>query len=291
MSLYYEGSDGTKINLMDNGIYAQNPESLTASHWTYNTISGVNGIGKIKSFYKETQEASLTLDIMAKNADEFNAMMYKMHKSFERDILRKQPGKIWWNGFYKEVFIVEQSHSDFEELFESIQKELKLISVHPYWIKKNTFQFCNLLETYGKLDYGSAGFYAGFDFGSDTNAGAGFDYDQSEYIEVIQNNCIYDANFELIFYGPASNPSVTIGEHEYELNVELGRGEYATINSATKKIFHYTVDGEQTNIFHLRNRDSYIFKKIPEGSTSILRNIDILFDISLFDERGEPEWI
>lgn len=46
MQLYYEAADGTILNLMQNGIYAQDPEALTQNTWSYTTISGVNGFRK-----------------------------------------------------------------------------------------------------------------------------------------------------------------------------------------------------------------------------------------------------
>ena len=118
-----------------------------------------------------------------------------------------------------------------------------------------------------------------------------FDYDLEEMIEVIENDCIDKANFELTFYGPAQNPSVMVGDHVYELLTELEEGEYATVNSLTKKILQYDMYGNVENIFHLRSRDSYIFEKIPEGTTTISRDKNLKVDITLFDERGEPEWI
>jgi hypothetical protein len=73
--------------------------------------------------------------------------------------------------------------------------------------------------------------------------------------------------------------------------VTLSSGEYATIDSKTKKIRKYAIDGEEENIFHLRDRESYIFKPIPEGNISVMRSKNIGLDISIYDERGEPRWI
>ena len=74
MTLYYEGSDGSIIDFMSDGIYAQDPETLTESKWKYSNISGVNGLGRVKTFYKDAEEAPLTLDIMADSAEEFDRM-------------------------------------------------------------------------------------------------------------------------------------------------------------------------------------------------------------------------
>lgn len=277
MTLYYEGSDGSRIDLMGDGIYAQDPENLTANKWEYSTISGVNGLGRVKRFYKDTQEAKLNLDIMADNADEFNQIMYKLHRTFDRDIRRMKPGKLWWNDFCKEVFAVETSQNEFDELFEAVNREVTFVSVYPYWVRRITYQYGTNITN---VD-------AGLDYDHDYD----FDYGMEEITEVIQNDCIDAANFEMKFYGPIENPSVTIGGHEYEVLTTLAEGDYVIVNSLTKKILQYDAYGNVENVFHLRNRDSYIFEKIPEGETAIARSKDHMLDITIFDERGEPEWI
>ena len=278
MTLYYEGSDGSIINLMEHPVFVQDPENLTDSKWSYSTISGVNGLGRVNRFYKDTQEATLTLSIMADDAEEFNRVMYDIHRTFDRDVRRMKPGKLWWNGFYKEVFATDTSNNEFEELFESVEREVKFISVYPYWVKHYTYQFLSTSDGESAFDYDELD-YDDFDYGLDT------------IIEAVENDCIDKANFEIKFYGPVNNPSVTIGGHTYELLAELDDGEYATINSLTKKILQYDIYGDAENIFHLRSRDDYIFEPIPEGVNLITRDKTVKVDITLFDERGEPEWI
>jgi len=276
MNLYYEGSDGTVIDFMSGPLAAQEPESLVSSKWSYSTISGVNDLGKIKRFWKSTEERKLKVTVLADDVEEFNSVMYQMHRTFDRDIRQMTPGKLWWNDFYKEVFAIESDHDAFEELMESVERTITFLSVYPYWIRKSTFQYLSYTGVTGTLDFP-------MDYG--------FDYDQSEYIETVNNDCIGAANFEIIFFGPCINPTVTIGEHSYTLYVTLDAGEFARIDSKTKKITKHSVSGDVENIFHLRDKESYIFERIPEGSTTILRSKDLGVDISIFDERGEPAWI
>ena len=242
MTLYYESSDKTIINFMGGDIYAQVPETLTESEWNYTTISGANGISKIKRFYKDAKAYNLTLDIMSDTREEFNELMANMHAVFDRDVQAMKPGRIWWNNFYKEVFVISMTNTEFDELFESVTRKLTILSLYPYWIKTNTYQFMKLSSEVGNLDYGMDGFYDGFDYG-------GYDYGQSENIERIPVNVIKSANFELIFYGPASQPSVTIGDHRYGLDIKLAAGEYATVNSISKKIKKYDQYGREENVF------------------------------------------
>ena len=277
MELYYEGSDGTKLDLMNYPIFAQSPETLTQSSWEYTSISGINGAGRIKLFYKDAQECNLTLSIMADDAESFNKTMYEIHKIFDRDVRRLTPGRLWWNGFYKEVFAVDMQTDDFEELFESAERTITFISVYPYWIRNVVFSYTNGASATDLLDYN--------DFDYD------IDYDLDDTVEVINNDCIDAATFEIKFYGPCINPTISIGNHEYTLLETLEAGEYATVNARTKKIYKYLANGERENIFHLRDRDSYIFQPIPYGSQTLIRSKSLTVDVTIFDERGEPEWI
>lgn len=286
MKLYYEGSEGTIIDLMGEGIYAQSPETLISHGWNYSSISGVNGLGKIKRFYKDTEEKNLLLDIMVENKQAFDELMYHLHQTFDRDVRKMRPGKLWWNDFYKEVFVVDNKHAEFEELFESIQKEITFVSVYPYWVRENKYVYDSLTTVSGDLDYGEENHYAGFDYDSSS-----FDFVIAELIESIENNCINDANFEITFYGAASNPAIIIGTNEYRIFGDIANGEYIKINSVKKTITRHAIDGTEENIFHLRDKDHYIFQKIPEGLHGVTKTNSLGVDVVLFDERGEPEWI
>lgn len=281
MTLYYEGSDGSKINLMGDGIYAQNPEALTTNEWKYSTISGSSGLARVKRFYKDAKELPLTVGIMADSADEFNKIMYRMHRIFDRDVRRMKPGRLWWNDWYRQVFAVETSNESFEELFESVDRDITFLSIGSYWVR----------EVVRKYESGSGAGTGGLDYGLDYGFDYDHDYGVDETAEAVENPCIDAANFELRFYGPVVNPAVTIGDHVYEVFDTLSAGEYITVNSITKKIHKYDQYGNETNVFHLRGRDHYIFQKIPEGMNTITRSRDNAMDITIYDERGEPEWI
>lgn len=281
MTLYYEGSDGSKVNLMGDGIYAQSPETLTKNTWEYSTMSGSSGIARVKRFYKEAKELPLTVGIMAEDKEEFNVMMYNMHRIFDRDVRRLKPGKLWWNDWYKEVFAVDTSNESFEELFESVDREITFLAIGSYWVRK----------VVRKYEAGAGAGTDSLDYGLDYGFDYDHDYGVDDTAEAIENNCIDAANFELRFYGPVANPSVSISGHVYEVFDTLSEGEYITVNSLTKKILKYDQYGNETNVFHLRGRDDYIFQKIPEGMNTVTRSGANALDITIYDERGEPEWI
>lgn len=281
IEVFYECSDGTKINFTSDVISVDNPEALVGNAWEYSSIAGSGGLSRIKRFFKDAQETELTLEILADDADQYNDIMEQMHRCFERDIRTMEPGRLWWGDFYKECYIVESKYDEFEELLEYVEKKITIVSVSPFWTKISTHHFYAREEQAGTLDYP-------FDYGSGSG---GYDFDAPGQAEYFRNDSIYDANFAIVFYGPASNPQVVIGGHSYTLYTTLTAGERAEINSRTKKITKYTVNGTEENVFHTRDKENYIFKKIPSGYLSVNKADALALDIVIYDERGEPTWI
>ena len=128
------------------------------------------------------------------------------------------------------------------------------------------------------------GFYDGYDYG-------GYDYGQAEVIEVLSVDTVAGANFEMTIFGPISQPTIIIGDHKYGMDADIAAGEYAVINTISKTIKKYDQYGREENIYHTRARDSYIFEKLPTGALRILKAKELAFDVIVYDERGEPEWI
>jgi carbamate kinase len=74
--------------------------------------------------------------------------------------------------------------------------------------------------------------------------------------------------------------------------VAIASNEHVTIDSTTKTVILTKGNGEQVNLFNLRNKESYIFEKIPSGMSIVSASNDqIRFEITLLEERSEPKWI
>ena len=117
------------------------------------------------------------------------------------------------------------------------------------------------------------------------------DYAPNAAIEQVNNTGFVAANFRLIIYGPCSSPAVYIDNHLYQVNCAVLDGEYLTVDSVTKKIMRTQNDGTSVNEFKNRNKESYIFEKIPAGVVPVSWEGDFGFDVVLLEERSEPKWI
>ena len=99
------------------------------------------------------------------------------------------------------------------------------------------------------------------------------------------------SNFKMNKYGAISNPEIIIAGHVYSVNKTVESNQYLTIDSVEKTVTLTDSIGTTENCFNLRNKDSYVFEKIPAGISNVSTNGEFKFDITLLEERGVPKWI
>lgn len=194
----------------------------------------------------------------------------------EKDVLANKHGKLIIGDYYLRCFVTESSKTEYIEGSNYVRIKLKVSTDFPYWIKETTETF-----NYGA---GSAG--TNLDFNRDFPS----DYTSNLIGKQLNNTSFVPTNFRIDIYGACENPKVTIAGHDYEVNVTIEANEYLTIDSISKTIVLTHTDGTKENCFKLRNKESYIFEKLPVGISNVSANGDFKFNVTLLEERGEPKW-
>lgn len=278
MKLYYENSRGAIINLMKFPVMAQNPEVLAERSWGYETETKQDGTKNIKQFYKDVETKKLQLSIIADSKEEYNNLMNDMSEIFDYDVRNRQPGKIWWNDRYKEIYVTATDFSEYEEDFDAIENEITVCYTQPWWIKENQVEgYPHKQESHGKnLDYPH-------DYPYDY-------YNGAENIR-IRNDSIADCHFQLTIYGPCRNPRLTIGTHVYGLTCVLEAGEYVRIRSREKKVYKVKNSGERESMYQFQDGEFYLFEKLHPGNYRIAWDGLFGFEMIAYEERSEPRWI
>lgn len=232
---------------------------------------------RISGFSKGIVKKTIPVVIKCDSEQEGIEIRNKLFETLEKDVLSAKHGKIVIGDYYMKCFVVGSTKSSYLFSNNYMVVGLKITTDFPFWIKETAFTFGGTSENPGtNLDF---------------NRDAPWDYSSNILTNSLNNTSFIESEFKMVIYGQCSSPCVTIGGHDYEVDVEVGQGEYLTIDSSDKKIFLTSSTGQTTNCFNLRNKDSYIFKKIPSGSSNVAVNGDFVFDVILFDERSEPKWI
>lgn len=265
----YQNHLGEEIDFGRNGVFVA-ASDLHDYRWS---VAQKNN--KISSFRREVVQKKLLVTIFCTTVEEGLAARDRLVEIAEKDILAMQPGRIIVGDYYFKCYISESKKKRYLFSRRQMQAELALVSDEPFWVREVACYFRNT---------GADGTGFGYSYDYPVDYVSGFSSSQ------LNNPSFAATNFRMTIYGPCSDPAAYINGHAYAVTADLTAGEYLTINSAAKTIIKTALDGTKTNMFHNRNRDSYIFERIPPGENTLSRNGDFNVDVVLLEERSEPKW-
>lgn len=271
--LQYRNHLGEGITFGQDGFFV-NENDLRDFAWNYTSKNN-----RISSFQKGVAKKALTVIIACTSEADGLAKRNALFEVCEKDVLANQHGKICIGDYYMKCFVTGSKKSDYLYNNQSMKVKLTVITDFPVWVKESTTTFRKVgeeAEVEGQfLDYP-------MDFP--------FDYTFELSMRNLINEDFVATNFRLIIYGSCSNPRIHIGGHEYLVNTDIESGEYLIVDSSAKTIELVKSNGNKVNCFNRRNRDSYVFEKIPAGANSVTWEGDFGFDVTLLEERSEPKW-
>lgn len=269
----YKNHKGEVLEFGVNSLFA-NSNNLRDFSW-----SVVSTNDKISGFNKGIVTKTIPVIMKCETAEKGVELRNRLFEVFEKDILAQRHGRIIVGDYYLKCFVTESKKSGYLTHKSLMFLDLTIQTDFPEWIKETTTTFRN--------DSGADVEGAFLDFSYD------FPYDFKNGLSsgMLNNTGFVASNFRIVIYGAISNPTLFVGNHEYSVNVDIAKSEFLTIDSVNKTIILTKSNGQQVNCFNNRNKDSYIFKKIPSGENVVSSaNDGISFDITLLEERSEPKW-
>lgn len=254
------------------GVFV-NYSDLHDYRWQY-TADG----DKISVFKRGIVTKNIPVVVACQNADDGILIINQLMEYSEKDILVKQPGRLVVGQYYLPCYITGSAKSDYLAKRGYMIATLEVVTDQAAWIKETKFSF----------NYGSGHYSSGTDM--DFNSDFPYDYSNPLSSQMVENPGFTGSNFRMVIYGECEDPHIGVGEHLYEVDCVIGSHEYLTIDSKKKTVILTKQNGTTENKFRYRNRDSYIFEKIPSGETMVSWDGDYKFDIILYEERSEPKW-
>ena len=268
--LIYKNSMNETLSFGQDGIFV-NSNDLRDYKW--NVTSKNN---RISGFDKGVTTKSLPVVIMCNSEEEGIEIRNKLFEVCEKDVLLEQHGRIIIGDYYMKCYINGSKKAEYLKSKRYMKTTLTVTTDFPYWVK----------ETMATFGYGVGSQGGNLDFNNDFP----YDYTSTLLSKTLNNANFVPSNFIMRIYGPCENPRVTIEGHDYEVTKTLEANENITIDSIAKTIVLTHANGRTENCFNLRNKNSYIFEKMPVGISSVSNNSDFKFDITLLEERSEPKW-
>lgn len=254
-----------------NGCFFVNKNDLHDFAW-----NAVNKNDKISSFKKGVVKKTIPIIIVGSSRNDLLSKLNMLFEVCEKDTLTMNYGKLIIGEQYLKCFVTASKKTQYQT-GNYVKLSLTIQTDFPYWIKELSTVFGYKTENEGdNLDFNT-------DFPSD--------YTCSLLNMNLNNIGFVPVNFKMRIYGACISPEVTIKNQLYGVNVTVEENEYLTIDSVNKTVILTHADGTEENCFNLRNKDCYIFEKVPVGLNTVSRSSNFIFEIILFEERSEPKWI
>lgn len=273
--IYYVNSNNEKIDLLESPYMLQTGE-LFGYKWNYESKQRLGGGGKITNIRKDLEERTLTLSIVNYGVENYEEAIDYLHEITDIDVLKKTPGRLYVGGMYLNCYVTASEKSEWEPEAGYIDVSLTLAVEYPMWVGENPYTF----HSFGVSSTDNKRYPGRYPYR----------YANGMNSTYIINPHFTNSNFELIIYGPAVNPMVTIGGVPYLVNVILEEDEYLAIDSRSRTIIKATKNGERENLYHNRQKGRNFFRKIGPGRQSISWTGKFDFDLIIYEERGEPKW-
>lgn len=267
----YIASSGRKYNLISNGILHK---SANYHVWEYKIQGTKLQYGtRVADFSKDAAVYDTEL-ILTGSELKRRAIINALHDDFESDIRKKKTGRIIWGDYYIDCFINFSDTQPTEYLTQTLNK-IQIYAPYPFWVQDFKVELFPAEETQSTfLDFP---FDFMFDFTAPTIGEA-----------MVKSDFPFDSEFEMVIFGPAVNPRVTINGYSYVLYATIPQGAYVVIDSRNHTVMQFNTDGTKSNIFNLRNKTDSIFKKIPGGNLNISWDASFGVNITIYRERSEP---
>ena len=231
---------------------------------------------RISGFKKGIVSKTIPVVLKCETESEGVELRNRIFEVFEKDVLAKKHGKIHIGDYYLRCYITGSKKTNYLINHNYMVVTLNVQTDYPVWIKENTTSHDISMES--EQDY--------LDYPHD------FPHDlmKSAIGTTINNGYFVACDFIMHIHGVIENPTIYIGKHKYSVGVSIGEKEYLTVDSVNKTVVLNKANGEKENCFNMRDRDSYIFEKIPSGESDVTTNGQFRFDLTLLEERSEPKW-
>lgn len=269
LDIVYESSTGAIIPL-NSGIYVGKPNDLFSREWDYKIgyrtlASASRGARKVsfKAFF-----ANMT------QADAFR-------RCADMDMQKGTPGTIYVNNWFQRCFVVASEVDGIGDDF--FATKLTLVLLDGVWRRGTTTAF---VSVQGSEDYEFL----------DLPHDLPYDLGVAPPLQYAINPGYSGSPAKFVVYGPAVNPSVRLAGNLYQVDVTVPEGGYMDIDPLRRTVTVVAADGTTMDAFSKAHRGSgvgsgeYIFEHVPAGTSEISWDNSFGFDLTLYEEEGEPSW-
>ena len=268
---YVSGTGSIHVQLDADGVFAGTAASIRGRAWSYTV-----GYRSLSGISRDARECDIELKVLDR------AMANTLRRVADRDMMEGTPGTIIADGWSQRAYIVKAEPSGINEVV--VTMTLTVVLLDGVWRKPHTVEYFPLTVSADSYEYLDLPYDLPYDLGIPLTTSF---IEAGEWLE---------SPVKLTIYGTAVNPAIRIGENWYKVDATVPDGGYMTIDPISRTVTITDSDGAVTDAFAKAHRGGglgsgeYIFEPIPTGSHEVAWDMSFGFDLTWYEEEGEPPW-
>lgn len=270
---YISGTGAAEVCLDCRSALAGTAEGVRGREWGYSI-----GYRSIAAATRAARECSMSVTFLDLSvADELRRLA-------DRDVAMATPGTLAVDGWSQRAYITAADPSSISRAH--MAAKLTVVLLDGVWRKGHTVAFEQLTATSGDGEFLDLPYDLPYDLGVPSTR---------RYVDVGEWGA---APLRFVVYGPCVNPAVRIDGNWYRVDVTVPDGGYLVVDplATPRSVTLVAADGSTTDAFAKARRGNgsgsgeYIFQPASPGVHEVEWDRSFGFDITWYEEEGEPPW-
>lgn len=270
---YISGTGAAEVCLDCRSALAGTAEGVRGREWGYSI--GYRSIAAATRAARECSMSVTFLDLPV--ADELRRLA-------DRDVAMATPGTLAVDGWSQRAYITAADPSSISRAH--MAAKLTVVLLDGVWRKGHTVAFEQLTATSGDGEFLDLPYDLPYDLGVPSTR---------RYVDVGEWGA---APLRFVVYGPCVNPAVRIDGNWYRVDVTVPDGGYLVVDplATPRSVTLVAADGSTTDAFAKARRGNgsgsgeYIFQPASPGVHEVEWDRSFGFDLTWYEEEGEPPW-
>lgn len=270
---YISGTGAAEVCLDCRSALAGTAEGVRGREWGYSI-----GYRSIAAATRAARECSMSVTFLDLSvADELRRLA-------DRDVAMATPGTLAVDGWSQRAYITAAEPTSISRAH--MAADLTVVLLDGVWRKGHTVAFEQLTATSGDGEFLDLPYDLPYDLGVPSTR---------RYVDVGEWGA---APLRFVVYGPCVNPAVRIDGNWYRVDVTVPDGGYLVVDplATPRSVTLVAADGSTTDVFAKARRGNglgsgeYVFQPASPGVHEVEWDRSFGFDITWYEEEGEPPW-
>lgn len=270
---YISGTGAAEVCLDCRSALAGTAEGVRGREWGYSI-----GYRSIAAATRAARECSMSVTFLDLSvADELRRLA-------DRDVAMATPGTLAVDGWSQRAYITAADPSSISRAH--MAAKLTVVLLDGVWRKGHTVAFELLTATAGDGEFLDLPYDLPHDLGVPSTR---------RYVDIAGWGA---APLRFTVYGPCVNPAIRIDGNWYRVDVTVPDGGYLVVDplATPRSVTVVGPDGSVTDAFPEARRGNglgggeYIFQPASPGTHEVEWDRSFGFDLTWYEEEGEPPW-